>query len=202
MLMGESATTRKEPMYYQMISQCTQALKNLEAWLDKAEQHAAAKKFDVSVLMTSRLAPDMKDFIYQVQSACDYVKAAAAWLSGQRPPKHEDNERTIDELRARIGKTVAFAESVKEPYYASASERKVTVSWAPGKVIGGEDYLLQMTIPNTFFHIAMAKRLDWSRSLPQPLQIFDENDKPIITLKTLGDVRKMLLGLPEPFQLK
>jgi len=34
--------------------------------------------------------------------------------------------------------------------------RKVKLSWAPGKVIGGEDYLLQMTIPNTFFHVAMA----------------------------------------------
>ena len=105
---------------------------------------------------SSRLAPDMQHFIYQVQSACDYVKAAAAWLSGQAPPKHEDNEQTIDELRARIRKTVAFAESVKEAQYAGASERKVKLSWAPGKVIGGEDYLLQMTIPNTFFHIAMA----------------------------------------------
>ena len=45
------------------------------------------------------------------------------------------------------------------------------------------------------------KRSDWSRPLPQPLQILDENEKPIITLKTLGDVRKMLLGLPEPYQL-
>jgi len=143
-------------MYYQVISRCTQSLKNLETCLDKAEQHAAARKFDVGVLMTSRLAPDMHDFIYQVQSACDYVKAAAGWLSGQMPPKHEDNERTIDELRARIRKTVAFAESVKEPQYAGASERKVKLSWAPGKAIGGEDYLLQMTIPNTFFHIAMA----------------------------------------------
>ena len=98
----------------------------------------------------------MQHFIYQVQSGCDYVKAAAAWLSGQTPPKHEDNERTIDELRARIRKTVDFAESVKEAQYAGASERKVKLSWAPGKVIGGEDYLLQMTIPNTFFHIAMA----------------------------------------------
>ncbi len=143
-------------MYYQVIGQCTQTLKNLETCLDKAEQHAAAKKFDVGVLMTSRLAPDMKDFIYQVQSACDYVKAGAAWLSGQTPPKHEDNEQTIDELRARIRKTVAFAESVKEAQYAGASERKVKLSWAPGKLIGGEDYLLQITIPNTFFHIAMA----------------------------------------------
>jgi hypothetical protein len=46
------------------------------------------------------------------------------------------------------------------------------------------------------------KRTDWARPLPQPLQILDKNEKPIITLKTLGDVRKMLLGLPEPFQLK
>ena len=143
-------------MYYQVLSQCTQSLKNIETWLDKAEQHAAAKKFDVSVLLNARLAPDMKNFIYQVQSACDYVKAAAAWLSGQTPPRHEDNERTIEEVRARIRKTVAFAESVKEPQYAGASERKVKLSWAPGKVIGGEDYLLQITIPNTFFHIATA----------------------------------------------
>src|SRR3984893_16768949 len=143
-------------MYYQVLSQCTQSLKNVENWLDKAEQHAAVKKFDVSVLLNARLAPDMKNFIYQVQSACDYVKAAAAWLSGQTPPRHEDNESTIEEVRARIRKTVAFAESVKEPQYAGASERKVKLSWAPGKVIGGEDYLLQMTIPNTFFHIAMA----------------------------------------------
>ena len=143
-------------MYYQVISQCVQNLKNLETCLDKAKQYADARKFDVGVLMTSRLAPDMQPLIYQVQSACDYVKAAAAWLSGQTPPKHEDNEHTIDELRARIRKTVAFAESVKEAQYAGASERKVKLSWAPGKVIGGEDYLLQMTIPNVYFHIAMA----------------------------------------------
>ena len=143
-------------MYYQVIAQCTQSLKNLEACLDKADQYAATKKFEVGVLMTSRLAPDMQPFTYQVQSACDYVKAAAAWLSGQTPPRHEDNEQTIDELRARIQKTVAFVESVKEAQYADASKSKVKLSWAPGKVIGGEDYLLQMTIPNTFFHIAMA----------------------------------------------
>jgi hypothetical protein len=146
----------EDGMYHEVVSQCAQSLKNLEGWLDKADQHASAKKFDVGVLMTSRLAPDMKPFVYQVQSACDYVKAAAAWLSGQTPPKHEDNERTVDELRARIRKTVAFAASVRETQYAGAGERKVKLSWAPGKVMGGEDYLLQMTIPNVLFHLAMA----------------------------------------------
>jgi uncharacterized protein len=143
-------------MYHQVVSQCVHSLKCLETCLDKAEQYAAARKFDVSVLLTSRLAPDMQDFIYQVQSACDYVKAAAAWLSGQTPPSHPDTEQTINELRARIRKTVAFAEGVKETQYAGASERKIKLSWMPGQVIGGEDYLLQVIIPNTFFHIAMA----------------------------------------------
>jgi hypothetical protein len=143
-------------MYYDVVTQCVQSLKNLLTCLDKAEQYAGAKKFDTSVLMTSRLAPDMQPLTYQVQSACDYVKAAAAWLSGQTPPGHEDNERTIEELRARIRKTVAFAEGVAAAQYAQASDREVRLSWAPGKVIGGKDYLLQMTIPNTYFHIAMA----------------------------------------------
>ncbi|HEV8016177.1 MAG TPA: DUF1993 domain-containing protein, partial [Stellaceae bacterium] len=123
---------------------------------DKAEKHAVAKNFDAAVLMSSRLAPDMKDFVYQVQSACDYVKGAAAWLAGQTPPKHEDNERTIDDLRARIRKTVAFAEAVKEAQYAGAAERKIKLSWAPGKVLSGQDYLLQMIVPNIYFHTAIA----------------------------------------------
>jgi hypothetical protein len=96
-------------MYYPIIHQCSQARKNLEVWLDKAEQYATTTKFDVGVLMKGRLAPDMRDFIYQVQSACDYVKGAAAGLSGQTPPRHEDNEQTIEEVLARIRKTVAFA---------------------------------------------------------------------------------------------
>ena len=83
-------------------------------------------------------------------------KGAAAWLSGQTAPRHEDNEKTIGELRARIRKTVAYVESVREAQYEGASGRRVSFSWAPGKIMGGKDYLLQMTIPNVFFHIAMA----------------------------------------------
>jgi hypothetical protein len=146
----------RDSMYFPVISQCMQTLRNLDGCLDKAEKYAAARKFDVGVLLASRLAPDMHNFVYQVQSACDYVKGAAAWLSGQTPPKHEDTEKTIGEVRQRIAKTVAFAESVKEAQYAGAGDRKVSFSWAPGKTMGGEDYLLQMIIPNAYFHMAMA----------------------------------------------
>lgn len=142
-------------MYYRMISQCVQAMKNIEIWLDKAEKHAEDKGFNVNILMSSRLAPDMLPLIYQIQSASDYTKAAAAWLSGQTPPKYEDSEQTIDEARARIQKTVAFAESIPEAQYEGAADRKVGFSWSSGRVMGGEDYLAQMTIPSVFFHVCM-----------------------------------------------
>src|SRR3569623_1356063 len=142
-----SGTTSK---YYDVVSQCTKNLANLLTCLDRADRHAIAKQFEVAVLMSARLAPDMQDFTYQVQSACNYVKAAAAWLSGQTPPRHEDNERTIDELRARIKKTIAFVESIPQDQYARASDQPIGLSWAPGKFLGARDYLLQMTLPNTY----------------------------------------------------
>ncbi len=92
---------------------------------------------------------------YQIQSACDYVKQAAGWLSGQTSPRHDDTETIIDELRTRVQKTVAFVESVPESGYAGAADRWMKLSWAPGKVIGGENYLLQVAIPNVYFHLAM-----------------------------------------------
>jgi hypothetical protein len=143
-------------MYHQAIVQASQALKNIERWLDKAQAHAQAEGIDVSILMHAQLAPDMRDFIYQVQSACDYAKAGAAWLSGQKPPRHEDNEQTLEEVRARIRKTVAFAESVQPAQYADAARQQVSLSWVPGKVLVGPDYLLQMVLPSVYFHASMA----------------------------------------------
>jgi hypothetical protein len=148
---------REDAVYFHVILQSVSSLEAVEVWLDKAEQFAAAKKFDVTVLLNSRLAPDQKPFIYQIQSACDYIKAAAAWLSGQAPPKHPDTEQTVEDLRARIRKTVAFVDSVEEGKYAGATDRKVSMTWSPpGKALLGFDYLLQMTIPNTYFHLTTA----------------------------------------------
>lgn len=143
-------------MYYHVIRQCSESFRAFEGCLDKAERYAKAKGLDADDFLTRRLAPDMQPFVYQVQSVSDYIKAAAAWLSGQTPPRYEDNEKTIDELRARIRKTVAYVDTIKEAQYVGAADRKVSVSWVPGKVIAGEDYLLQLTIPNTYFHLSMA----------------------------------------------
>ncbi|MDR5760491.1 DUF1993 domain-containing protein [Caballeronia sp. LZ035] len=142
-------------MYAQAIAQCAEAVRTMESYLDRAERFASEKKFDVAVLLSTRLAPDMAGLLYQIQSACDYLKGGAAYLSGQQPPRHEDNEQTLAEARERIRKTLAFVESVTASQYDDAASRIVKVSWVPGQ-LSGETYLLQIVIPNVYFHVAMA----------------------------------------------
>jgi hypothetical protein len=85
-------------MYQASIPVFTHMLGNLIAILEKGAAHAEAKNFDPTVLVNSRLAPDMFALARQVQIATDMVKGGAARLAGLEPPKYDDNETTIAEL--------------------------------------------------------------------------------------------------------
>src|SRR5262245_29408555 len=80
----------------------TKLLTGVNKWLDKATAIADAKKFDIQVLMDSRLAPDQYHFVKQIQAACDQAKFTCARLTGKDAPSHPDTEKTIAEVRARI----------------------------------------------------------------------------------------------------
>src|SRR5215208_7780117 len=84
------------------------ALNALSAILDKADAFAAAKKIDPSVLVAWRLAPDMFALARQVQIATDQAKNGSARLAGVEPPRYEDDETTIEQLKARLTRTVDF----------------------------------------------------------------------------------------------
>ena len=131
-------------------------LRNLDQWLGKAEAHAKTKGFEADVLASQRLAPDMYELAKQVQSSCDSAKFAAAYLSGKQPPVHPDTEKTIPELHERVGKALAFLETVSEADLAGAADRKVAPAWLKGAWLHGADYLTQVAVPNFFFHVTMA----------------------------------------------
>jgi hypothetical protein len=141
---------------YDVIPQYSKMLQNLERWLDKAAAHAEQKKFDVETLLHARLAPDMYPLTRQIQSACDTAKFSACYLSGRTPPVHPDTEKTIAELRARIGSVRAFLETIKPEELAGWEERKVSPKWLGGKWVRGDHFLLQMSIPNFYFHATTA----------------------------------------------
>ena len=132
-------------------------LNALSANLDKAAAHAAAKKFDPAVLLQSRLAPDMFNLIRQVQVATDQARRGTARLAGVEAPAYEDNETTIDQLKARIEKTVAWLKTVDRKAIDAAADREIVFPLGPNKAhMKGDDYLNHYVLPNFYFHVTAA----------------------------------------------
>ena len=147
-------------MYQSSIPVFTQMLTSLSAILDKAAAHATAKKWGPSVLADLRLIPDMLPFSRQIQNASDHAKRGAARLAGVEAPVWEDNEKTIDEFKARLAKTLDYLRSFK-PAQIDGSEDRV-IEWTAGprvRKFKGRDYLLTYAFPHFFFHVTTAYAL-------------------------------------------
>jgi uncharacterized protein len=133
-------------------------LNTLSALLDKAEAYAEAKRIDPTALLNARLFPDMFAFTRQVQSACDQAKNGGARLAGVDPPRYEDNEKTIAELRMRIAKTAAFVKTLDATRIDAAVDREITFPLGPNNKghMSGVDYLNHFALPNFYFHLTTA----------------------------------------------
>ena len=141
------------PVFVRMLS-------NLAAWLDKAEAHATAKKFDTQVYLSTRLAPDMLPFVKQIQIACDSAKFGVARLAGIDAPKFDDTEASLAELRERIHKTLEFVRSVPASRIDGTETKDVVVPRRDGSMtLKGEFYLKHFVMPNVFFHVTTAYAL-------------------------------------------
>ena len=132
-------------------------LNALSGVLDKAAAYAAAKKVDAAVLLGYRLAPDMFALARQVQVACDQAKNGAARLAGAEPPKFEDTETGLDQLKERIAKTVAYLKTLDAKAIDASADREITFPLGPskGQMMGG-DYLNHFVLPNFYFHLTAA----------------------------------------------
>jgi hypothetical protein len=132
-------------------------LNALSTVLDKAAAFAAAKKVDPAVLLGWRLAPDMFALARQVQTACDQAKNGTARLAGAEPPKFEDNETSIDQLKERIAKTVAFLKTLDGKAIDASVDKEITFPLGPNKgQMKGIDYLNHFVLPNFYFHLTAA----------------------------------------------
>src|SRR5437764_11712917 len=83
-----------------------QILNSLSGLLAKAEAHCEAKKIQPEVLLNARLYPDMLPFTKQIQLACDFATKACARLSPSEVPSTPDTEKSFDELRQRLSKSI------------------------------------------------------------------------------------------------
>ena len=148
-------------MYSASVPVFLKMLANLGHWLDAAEANAAARKFDPTVLLSARLAPDMLPFTRQIQIACDAAKFCVARLSGTEAPKFEDNEATMAELKQRVTKTMDFIKTVTAAQIDGTESKPIEVPMrgAPALQFDGESYLKHFVLPNLYFHLTIAYAL-------------------------------------------
>ena len=134
-----------------------QGLSALSNVLNKAQAHAAARKIDPAVLIAARLAPDMLPLVKQVQIACDFAKGAMARLAGEEVPSWPDSEKTFDDLKGRIRKTLDYVQSFKAAQIDGSEQREVKLKVAGNDIsMRGQAYLLHFVLPNFLFHATTA----------------------------------------------
>jgi hypothetical protein len=136
------------------------ALTQLLVIMEKGVANAKARNFDVSVLAGSRLAPDMLPFSRQIQLASDFAKNSMARLAAVDPPKFEDTETTMDELVARVKKTLAYIDTVPAAALEGSETREIVIKLRDRTVqFPGLEFLQVWALPNFFFHHVTAYNL-------------------------------------------
>ena len=142
-------------MYDVTIPVLIRGLGILDQYLDRAAAFAADNKIDPTVLVNSRLAPDMLPLSGQIQRASDTSKGAIPRLTDLQAPSFPDTEVTLQDLKKRIADTIAFLKSVTPANLEGAQTRKVEVK-SLNAAMNGDAFVLQFLLPNFFFHVATA----------------------------------------------
>jgi len=129
------------------------ALTQLVHVMEKGVANAKERNFDPNVFVSLRLAPDMLPFARQVQLTSDFAKNSMARLAGIDPPKFEDNEATLDDLVARVKKTLDYIETVPASALEGSETRDIKIPLRDRTIeFKGLAFLQGWALPNFFFH--------------------------------------------------
>ena len=135
-----------------------QILGSLSGLLGKAEAHCKAKNIQPEVLLGARLYPDMLPLSRQIQLACDFAAKGCARLTHSEVPSTPDTEKTFDELRQRLARTIDYVKAFKPELFEGADGRDVSFPVGPANTmtLKGQQFLGQFAFPNFYFHAATA----------------------------------------------
>jgi hypothetical protein len=139
------------PAYLQMLN-------SLSGLITKAEAHCEAKKIQPEVLLGARLYPDMLPFSKQIQLVSDFAAKGCARLTHSEVPSTPDTEKTFDELKQRLAKTIDYVKSFKPAQFDGADAKDVTFPTGPNSsmTVKGQQFLSAFSFPNFYFHAATA----------------------------------------------
>jgi hypothetical protein len=142
-------------MHQASVEVFSQFLDSLSDLLDRAAVHAENKKIDPSVLLHTRLYPDMYNVIRQVGEANRHAVLACALLAGLDPPVFPETEPDIAELKARIATVKDFLAGISPSQINGTEAKDVVFTFRSGatRQFTGQSLLLTFSVPQFFFHV-------------------------------------------------
>ena len=135
-----------------------QILNSLTGILNKAEAHCKAKNINPDVILGSRLYPDMLPFSKQIQLVSDFAAKGCARLTHSEVPSTPDTEKSFEELRQRLAKTIEYVKTYKPAQFEGADTKDVTFPMGPDKTmtLKGQQFIGGFSLPQFYFHAAIA----------------------------------------------
>lgn len=144
-------------MYQASVPVFNQMLQSLSGILKKAAVYAESRKIDPSILINSRLYPDMFPLSKQIQIATSAAYRCAARLAGMEPPEFQDNETSFSDLIVRVEKTIEFLKTLKEEQIDGSEDKTINYTlFGKSFSFKGLPFLLHKSLPNFFFHVTTA----------------------------------------------
>lgn len=145
-------------MYEAAIPVLLRTLTNMVAILEKGAAYGESHGIEPSVLIQSRLFPDMFPLVRQVQIVSDISRRGVARLAGLEAPAMEDSESSFSELIDRLHASIGYLQTFEAASLDGTEEREVTVPVGGGKSItmSGWPFLSCFVLPNVYFHATTA----------------------------------------------
>ena len=134
-----------------------QTLSGLTGTLDKAIAHCAASKHDQQAYLTARFFPDMYPFDKQVRMVARWAENIPAMLAGVNADKPADDEKSLEDLKARLARALAYVQTFDRAVIDAAADKVLTFpAGAATRRMTGRDFVLHYSQLHLLFHATTA----------------------------------------------
>jgi uncharacterized protein len=149
-----------QTMYERVIPPMLRGFEVMHVYLEIAELFASRGEFDPGKLMQATPASGMSSLARHVRQASDKAMNGIARLTDDSVPSFEDDEKTIDDLKARIDKTVAYLLTVDMKSFRDGDACSVERQPRHASEMSMNDYYVSsVLVQEIYFHILAARQI-------------------------------------------
>ncbi len=138
-------------------------LRNLRAFMAKAEAHAAEQNDDLADYVSARIAPDMHALPHQIVFACNQPSQFVAWLRGQPAPPNMPEPMPQDwrALTAHVDAGIASLEKAQgEALAVPEEDKRIDIAMIKmHMMLPARQFVDDWLLPNFYFHLTTAYAL-------------------------------------------